>query len=137
LLKRINHIGVVVDDVDEARRFLEGTLGLELDRTLELSDRGVKAAFYRCGEIDIEIIELSHPEARRRRLGDVRARIEHIAVEVDNLTDALRALESSGVRTNSAEPLKVGSTLNIWTDPDTCDGVMYQLIEKEQPSSVG
>jgi methylmalonyl-CoA/ethylmalonyl-CoA epimerase len=130
MLKRINHVGVVVDDLEEGQRFLEGVLGLSLQRTAELEDQGLKAAFYRCGEVDIELIEISEPDGRKRRLGANRARIEHIAFEVDNLEQTLDLLGRSGVRPNAAEPLKVGDNLNVWTQPETCDGVMYQLIQK-------
>lgn len=130
MLKRIDHIGVVVDDLEEARRFLGEDLGLELDRTIEVPEKHLHAAFYRCGECQIEVIEVHDPQARRERLGDGnRARIEHIAIEVDDLRDTLRALEGLGVRADAA-PLPVGRNLNVWTVPETTDGVQYQFLQK-------
>ena len=131
MLKRIDHIGVVVDDLEEARRFLGESLGLELVRTLELPEKHLHAAFYRCGECLIEAIEVHDPDSRRERLGDGnRARIEHIAIEVDDLRTTLRALEGLGVRTDAA-PLPIGRNLNVWTLPETTDGVQYQFLEKD------
>lgn len=129
MLKRIDHIGVIVDDLAEARRFLE-SLGMELDRELDRPD--LKAAFYRAGDASmIEIIEMKSDEDRKRRLGDGnQARVEHIAFEVDNLPTALDALRGLGVDFNSEAPVQVGRNLNVWTLPETSDGVQYQFLQK-------
>jgi methylmalonyl-CoA/ethylmalonyl-CoA epimerase len=131
MFKRVNHIGVVVADLQEAGRWLGEAFGLPLDRTLELPDRGIRAAFYKCGEVDIEVIEISDPEARRQRLGEgSRARIEHIAVEVENLQAALARLAALGVRTNDPEPRRIGDSLHMWTVAESTGGVSYQLIQR-------
>jgi len=130
VLKRIDHVGVIVDSLEEAKRFL-GNLGMEFDRDLVLPDR-LRAAFYRCGEIQVEIIEITEPAERMQRLGDDTARIEHIALEVDDLAATLKALEGLGVKVNTAKPALVGNSLNFWTVAETCDGVMYQLIQKAE-----
>lgn len=138
MFTRIDHIGVVVADLQEAGRWLGEHFGLPLQRTLELPERGIRAAFYRCGEVDIEVIEISDPESRRQRLGEgQRARIEHIAVEVGDLKDALAPLAALGVRTTAAEPLRVGDSLNMWTVADSTGGVSYQLIQRGQASRRG
>ena len=128
MLKRIDHVGVIVDSLEEAKRFL-GNLGMEFDRDLELPDR-LRAAFYRCGEVQVEIIEITEPNERVQRLGDDKARIEHIALEVDDLAATLQALDGLGVKVKTAKPILVGNSLNLWTVPETCDGVMYQLIQR-------
>jgi len=135
MLKRIDHIGVIVDDLQEARRFLSD-LGLRFDRDLEIPGR-LRAAFYACGETQVEVIEISEPGERAQRLGDSTARIEHVAIEVDSLSRTLEALRGLGVETTTPDPVPVGANLNYWTQADTCDGVQYQLIERgAAPKSV-
>ena len=128
VLKRIDHVGVIVDDLQEARSFLEG-MGLRFDRDLVMPGR-LRAAFYACGDTQIEIIEVDDPAERAERLGDGRARVEHIAFEVDSLSTTLEALRGLGVDTTFPDPVAVGANLNYWTKAESCDGVMYQLIEK-------
>jgi hypothetical protein len=60
-------------------------LGTRYDRDLHLPGR-LRAAFYQCGETQIEIIEVDEPEEQAQRLGDDTARIEHIAIEVESLS---------------------------------------------------
>lgn len=128
MLKRIDHVGVIVDNLDEARSFL-AAMGLDHDRDIEFKGR-LRGAFYTCGETQIEVIEIDEPNERAQRLGSDKARVEHIAIEVDSLSQTLAALSGLGVKTTTAEPLAIGANLNLWTQADTCDGVQYQLIEK-------
>ena len=128
MLKRIDHVGVIVDNLEEAKRFLTD-MGLEFDRDLVLPGR-LRAAFYACGDTQIEVIEVDEPAERAQRLGDGTARMEHIAFEVDSLSTTMQALRGLGVDTTTAEPVAVGANLNYWTQADSCDGVQYQLIEK-------
>ena len=133
MLKRIDHVGVIVDDLEEAKRFLS-ELGLQFDRDLEISGR-LRAAFYACGETQLEVIEVDEPAERAHRLGDSRARIEHVAFEVDSLSTTLQALRGLGVETTTADPMVVGANLNYWTKAETSDGVQYQLIQKGAAAS--
>lgn len=129
MLKRLDHIGVVVDSLSEANAFLE-KLGLKHVGDIELPNR-LKAALWACGDGQIEVIEISEPGERARRLGLDKARVEHIAIEVDDLVATAESLAALGIRTQAVEPLRVGSSRNHWTQPDSSDGVVYQLIEKE------
>ena len=131
MFRRIDHVGVIVNDLAEARRWLVEIFGLPLRRTVELSDGRIRGEFYACGEVDIEVLEIGDPEMRSRRLGNGKeARIEHIAVEVDDLGKALTRLAVHGVRTTSPEPRRTGDRLNMWTDEDTTGGISYQLIQR-------
>lgn len=127
MFKRLDHVGVVVDDLEEAQAFL-AQLELSAVRNLVIPGR-LRAAFYQCGETQIEVIEITDEKERSQRLGDEKARIEHVAMEVEDLDTTARALRGLGVAF-TGEPMRLGDTLSSWTVADTCDGVMYQLIQK-------
>ncbi|WP_158973166.1 VOC family protein [Streptomyces griseus] len=131
MFKRIDHIGVVVDDLAEARAFLE-SLGMVLERAQEVPERNVKIAFYHCGDGRIELIEPTTPEARERRLGEGnQARMEHIGVEVDDVPSIMRAIQGLGVDLTTSEPVPVGPNLNAWTQPTTSRGIQFQLVQRD------
>jgi methylmalonyl-CoA/ethylmalonyl-CoA epimerase len=137
VLRRIDHVGVVVDDLAEARAFL-GKLGLQFDHGFDLGR--VEAAFYRLGDVMIEVVECRTPEERARRLGGSTARIEHIAFEVDDLAEAVAALGRMGVEMTKPEPVRQDDIRSFWTAPESSDGVTYQLferLEKEDDREVG
>ena len=127
---RIDHIGVIVADLDSAERLLGQGFGLERTTTAERDD--LRLAFFKCGDVSIEVIEMLDPDLRRERLGEgARARIEHIAFEVPDLERALTALDALGIAPN-APPLRSGSRTMIWTDPATSDGIMFQFVAEDE-----
>jgi methylmalonyl-CoA/ethylmalonyl-CoA epimerase len=131
-LKRIDHIGVIVDDLERVSGFLRDVLGLQLSRTLEDPERRVRANFFRCGDVDIELVELGDPAARERRLGQSTARVEHIAIEVDDIAATAGQLGERGVRMNTDQPVRGGPTLSYWSLPQTSGGIMLQLLQRLQ-----
>jgi methylmalonyl-CoA/ethylmalonyl-CoA epimerase len=128
---RVNHVGIVVDSLDDAKRFLgEALLGLELVRELDVAALQRRVAFFQCGEIQLEFIEPYGQGAKERELGGERAKIEHIAVEVDDVRSALETLAETGLRADRRGVVQVGDKETVWTEPESSDGVMYQLVPK-------
>ena len=128
-LKRVHHIGVAVADLARARELLGGTLGLTLVR--ESSGGNPSTAFYRCGEVEIELLEFSLPEDRAAWLGGAEVgRIEHIAIEVDgDFATAIAALAALGI---TADPPRSGPFgQSVRTHPDTTTGIVLQLLQAQ------
>jgi methylmalonyl-CoA/ethylmalonyl-CoA epimerase len=131
-IRRVDHVGILVDDLDDAVALLgPDGLGLEIAERHDRED--LRLVFLRCGDVDIELLEPLDPELRRTRLGDgTSARIEHVAFQVGDLARAIEALAALGVRPD-AEPLHHDGKAMIWTDPATSDGIMLQLVQKPAP----
>ena len=124
MLRRIDHVGVVVADLGWHMRQLEA-MGLELGRSSE-SDQSL-ARYYPCGDASVELIEARTGPSRADRLGSAAARIEHIAFEVDDLGEVRDRLAARGV-TVSWPPFRSGPNLMVWTDASTSGGVQYQFL---------
>jgi catechol 2,3-dioxygenase-like lactoylglutathione lyase family enzyme len=128
-LKRVHHIGVAVADMASARALLGDRFGLELVRE---SDAGnPSTAFYRCGDVEIELLEHSRPEDREAWLaGQPLGRIEHIAIEVDgDLQATLAALAALGVTADPPRRGPFGETAR--THPATTTGIVLQLMQPQ------
>ena len=95
-LRRIDHVGIVVADLDAHIAQLEA-LGLSLGRSSDGAES--HAEYYPCGDASVELIDVRDPAARARRLpAGEQARIEHIAFEVDSPLEEIRdGLEARGV----------------------------------------
>jgi catechol 2,3-dioxygenase-like lactoylglutathione lyase family enzyme len=130
-LKRIDHVGVIVANLMEAKHLMVQGFGLTPDRELQMPD--LIAAFLKCGNASVELIEVTNPEMRRKRLGDSIARVEHIAFEVESLTETLTALEAMGIKT-TGPPSIGGPFTSVWTVADTSGGVMYQFMQRTSPA---
>jgi methylmalonyl-CoA/ethylmalonyl-CoA epimerase len=129
MLKRIDHIGVVVDDLASARRFLEG-IGFEHSHDLEVPERGLHASFWKCGDASIELLQMDDQNANRDRLqGESMARIEHICVEVDDIERTVHDMQAKGLQFTSG-PSTIGKNTSVWSQPESSDGYQLQFMQK-------
>ena len=135
-LRRVHHIGVAVADLGAARELLGDKLGLTLVREHRGADPAPSTAFYRCGEVEIELLEHPRPEDRAVWLGgDSAGRIEHIAIEVDDLEATLRVLEALGITADPPRPGPLG--VSARTRPETTNGIVLQLLQTAPPGGSG
>jgi catechol 2,3-dioxygenase-like lactoylglutathione lyase family enzyme len=131
-LKRIDHVGIVVQSLEQHVEQLEA-LGLELARTNENDES--YARYYACGDASVELIDVRDQEARRRRLpANELARIEHIAFEVDDLAEVRSLLEERGIEV-TWPPFPSGTAEMIWTEAHTSGGVQYQFLARSVPEN--
>jgi catechol 2,3-dioxygenase-like lactoylglutathione lyase family enzyme len=126
-LLRIDHVGIVVADLDAHIAQLEA-FGLSFDRSNENAESF--AAYYPCGDASVELIDVREPAAREQRLpAGEQARIEYIAFEVEDLGAVRRELEARGIEV-SWPPFPSGTAEMIWTTAETSGGVQYQFLRR-------
>jgi catechol 2,3-dioxygenase-like lactoylglutathione lyase family enzyme len=131
-LKRIDHVGIVVQSLEQHVEQLEA-LGLQVARTNENDES--YALYYACGDASVELIDVRDQEARRTRLpANELARIEHIAFEVDDLAEVRSLLEERGIEV-TWPPFPSGTAQMIWTEADTSGGVQYQFLVRPLPAN--
>jgi methylmalonyl-CoA/ethylmalonyl-CoA epimerase len=136
MMGRLDHVGVIVADIVAARRLLEDVIGLELKREHHSTGTRVDAAFLGfdsdpySGAL-VELVELGDPEVRSRRLGpDAVARIEHIAIEVEDVEAAQEELRARGIEMQSDSPSITGTTRSYFTRPETTCGIIFQFLDR-------
>ena len=127
-LREIDHIGVMVSDLEAAGAFLSETFGLELEREAEIAALDVKARFYRCGPVMIELFQPNDPAVAQRDLGGAPAKLEHVAIRVESLPEAIAQLSDLGVEWMHEQPVETGPNLSAYTTPATAAGMMFQLF---------
>ena len=123
---RIHHVGVLVADLELSAAFLESTFGFGRVNTVVLDD--LLGWFFRAGDVTVELVWLRDAETRTARLEGRPALLEHVAVEVDDLAEAIASLRAAGV-TVSDPPLVTTAYATVFTEAATSGGVRYQLIE--------
>jgi methylmalonyl-CoA/ethylmalonyl-CoA epimerase len=136
-LGSMHHVGIVVRDLDQAEAFVSGALGLPVVNRLASPERGMRAVFFDCGPAMIELVELADPDLVRDRIGDRVAAIDHIALRVADLDDAVQALAGHGVDTVDAVPTRLPSGRMHFTRADTSAGITWQLLEAAGASPSG
>ncbi|MET4803840.1 VOC family protein [Bradyrhizobium sp. LB11.1] len=127
---RLDHIGIVVASLEATRAFLQD-FGFELIRSGGVPHLQLGAEFLgsQNQNVQIELIEFGDPLIREMRLGGARGRMDHIALEFDDVEEARAVLAERGVQTQGDTLMIVGSMRCYFTRPETSLGVVYQLLD--------
>lgn len=136
----VHHVGIIVADLDSAVAFATDLLGLEIEKRVSLAGEGTEIAFLHCGDVLLELIEISDSEvrSRRARIPGAKAEIEHVALAVEDLDSTVAELAEEGVAFTAGagkvettlEPLEVAGTRSLFTSRRTSAGILVQLIEE-------
>jgi len=130
--KRIEHIGIAVSNLEEAIKYWEDVMGLECYNIEEVVDQKVKTAFFKVGEVKIELLEATSPESPIAGFLEKKGPgVHHIAFAVDNVDDALTHVEKAGVRLIDKTARKGAEGLNIgFLHPKSTLGVLTELCSE-------
>jgi len=132
MMKKIDHIGVAVENLNEAMKLYKESLGLEIEGTEEVKEQKVKVASIPVGESRIELIESTDPNGPIAKFIKSRGEgIHHIALEVDNIEGVLQKLKERGVQLIDEKPRIGAHKMKIaFLHPRSTKGVLLELCEK-------
>ena len=135
--KKIDHVSLVVEDVDNALAFWRDTLGLELHHTQDVPTEGARVAFLPVGESEIELVQPTTPDSGIRRFLEKRGEgMHHICLEVEHLDDLLLCLKEKGVQVLNETPRQTAEGKRyIFIHPKSAHGVLVELYEMTHGNS--
>ena len=130
-IKKIDHIAVVVPDIDQALTFWRDALGLELAHVEEVKGQAVQVAFLPTGESEVELVKpTTEASGLAKYLDKHGPGMHHICLEVDDIQDTLDQLKEKGVRLINEEPtVGAGGKKVAFVHPKSTGGVLIELVE--------
>jgi len=125
MFRRIDHIEIVPSDPEKTLDFYQKVLGFRLNLRTPVNAPPMKEVIYlELGDTVIEVISAENPSPASRESWQVGYRA--IALEVDNMNEAVEYLRGKGVAM-SREPLDLGTSIRAeLQDPD---GLVIELRE--------
>jgi len=131
LIQRIDHIGIAVDSIDQARGFYEA-LGLEIERIEEVPQEGVRVALIRCGESCIELLEATSADSPIAKFIAKRgAGMHHLCLATDDVRGDDAKLRQAGSEVVRPEPTRgAGGCWVQFVHPKSTGGVLVELSEE-------
>lgn len=129
--KAINHLGIAVNSIADQRDFYEKTLGATFEGIEEVADQKVRVAFFRVGDVRLELLEPLTPESTIAKFIEKRGEgLHHVAYTVENLVARISELKSSGVRMIDEAPRTGAHRMQIaFVHPKSTFGVLTELCE--------
>ena len=134
-ISRIDHLGIGVQSIDEVLPYYEGVLGLKCYAVEEVADQKVKTAFFKVGEVKIELLEpTSEDSTIAKWLANGGKGVHHVAFAVeDGVADALVEVEGKGVRLIDKAPRPGAENMMIgFLHPKSTAGVLTELCEPKR-----
>jgi methylmalonyl-CoA/ethylmalonyl-CoA epimerase len=130
-IKRLDHIALVVDDVEAALAFWRDALGLPLERIQEVPEQQATVAFLPIGDFDIELVRPTTGDSGiARYLAKRGPGMHHLCLEVEDLDETLERLKMLGVRLIHPEPVAgTGGKRIAFIHPESAYGVLVELSE--------
>ncbi|MBS3785144.1 MAG: methylmalonyl-CoA epimerase [Anaerolineae bacterium] len=129
--RSMDHIAVVVRDLDKALSFYRDALGLDVIERREVPEEQVEVASLSMGYASIELVQPLDAESGVARFLEKRGEgLHHICLTVDDITGALEQLRDAGADLITDEP-RVGSDGRRYAfiHPKSAHGVLLELYE--------
>lgn len=132
---KLNHVAVVVPDVDGALNFWKDGLGLDLHHIEDVPSQKSQVAFLPLGESEIELVKpMTDDSGVAKFLADRGGGMHHLCFEVDNIDEMLVDLKAKGVRLINETAQQLEGRKVAFIHPKSAGGVLVELFQKTDAS---
>jgi methylmalonyl-CoA/ethylmalonyl-CoA epimerase len=129
-LTKINHIAVVVPDIDEALKFWRDALGIAVDHIEDVPSQKSTVAFLPVADTEVELVKPTAPDTGAAKfLAERGGGMHHLCFEVDDVAGMLADLKAKGIRLINEEPIELPGRKMAFIHPKSTGGVLIELYE--------
>jgi methylmalonyl-CoA/ethylmalonyl-CoA epimerase len=135
MLKKINHVAIAVENIEEAAGFYQDILGLELSGVEVVAAQKTRVGFLKIGESNIELVQPSEPDSPLVKFLETKGQgIHHICFEVDDVEAEVKALLEKGAKLIDQKPRDGAHNTKVaFVHPKSSSGVLIELCELPKP----
>lgn len=132
MIKKIEHIGIAVKDINSSNDLFKKLFGKEHYKTETVESEGVSTSFFMVGETKIELLEAKTETSAIAKFIEKKGEgIHHIAYEVDDIYEEMKRLESEGFEVLNKEPKNgADNKLIFFLHPKSTNGVLVELCQE-------
>ncbi len=130
-VKQINHVAVVVDDMDKALSFWRDALGMELRELRDVPAEKSQVAFLPLQDSEVELVRpTSDDSGIAKYLAKRGPGMHHVCLEVDDIVAMMEQLKAKGVRLINEEPRTASDGKKYaFIHPESASGVLVELYQ--------
>lgn len=131
MIKKIRHIGIIVEDFEKAiKKF--GGFGLTCNEVIQKEEDGMQIAFFPIGDTLIEFLHFSPDKGWDPMHTIVRSQkgaINHLCFEVDDLDATIKDFQKNGAKLVEGSPRPGAHGRVAFFSPETTDGILVEICE--------
>lgn len=133
MIKRIEHLGIAVNDLESARSVFDKLFDRSSYKEEIVESEFVKTLFYQIGESKIELLEATDPNsAIAKYLEKNKQGFHHVAFEVDDIETELARLQSEGFELIHQTPKDGADNKRIaFLHPKATSGLLVELCQEK------
>ena len=130
-VKQINHVAVVVEDMEKALSFWRDALGMDLHELRDVPAEKSQVAFLPLPGSEVELVQPTTDDSGiAKYLAKRGPGMHHICLEVDDIEGMMEQLRSKGVRLINEEPrIAADGKKYAFTHPESTSGVLVELYQ--------
>jgi methylmalonyl-CoA/ethylmalonyl-CoA epimerase len=129
MIKNLDHVGIVVNDLDETMKIYDAMLGAEPVSKMEMGP--MRKADYRVGGSLLEFFHGGAGSPFADWLAENGEGLHHISYEVTDIAGELKKLAGLGVALQDKEPREIPGGVKIaFVGPEGSSGVVIELVER-------
>lgn len=132
MLKKIEHIGIAVKNIEVSNKLFEKLLGVPAYKSEEVESEGVITSFFKNGPNKMELLAATKPDSTIAKFLDKKGEgVHHIAFEVDDIALEIVRLKKEGFVVLDENPKKGAD--NKWVaflHPKSTNDVLIELCQE-------
>ena len=128
-LKKIHHIGVIVDDFQRAIEKFKG-FGLSCTEVKDIKEAGVRIAFFPIGDVLIELLHFDSDKGKETVIRSQKGAINHICFEVGDLEASIQDFEKNGAKLLNGFPMAGDHGRMAFFHPETTENVLIEIFQE-------
>lgn len=129
-ITKVNHVAIVVSDIEGALSFWQNSLGLEVSHVEDVQSQKSRVAFLPLGDTEVELVQPTTDDTGVAKfLAERGAGMHHLCFEVDNIEEMLIELKGKGVRLINETPLVMEGRKAAFIHPKSANGVLVELYQ--------
>lgn len=132
MLKKIDHVGVAVNSVEEVKKLYKEIFNLEPEFEEVVEEQKVRAVGFKIGGSNIEFLEPTSAESPISKFIEKRGEgLHHIALTVDDIVSVLQNMKAKGLRLIDEEP-RIGAEGKkiAFVHPKSVNGILLELSQE-------
>lgn len=131
MIRKINHIGIAVKNIEDAAKLYTDGLGLEVHDVENVEEYKLKIAMIPVGESKIELVEPTDPDGAIAKYIEKKGEgLHHLALEVEDIEATLDLLKAKGIPLIDEKPrIGAGGTKVAFLHPRGANRVSIELVE--------
>ena len=136
-MTKIDHIGIIVADLEAAVRRLKPLFGDAVE-IKELAEVGLRVAEFRAANVTVELLQYTGKnDAFARRVMGERLGLNHVSARVEDADRALAELRAAGLRPIEGFPRQGAHGRVAFFEPDAVSGLLFEICQPDPRAEDG